>query len=69
MEVSRYKCDICSKPADSENYDRPKGWYIVGCEGEYKKGDFWLNNKDVCPDCAKASGLALLCEGWADLHV
>jgi len=60
MEVSEYKCDVCGKKAEGQNYDAPEGWYRISCQTE-DKGNFWEPVKDVCPVCAPR-GLPLINE-------
>ena len=58
MEFSNYKCDICGAVAVGKNFGKPKGWHSpMVSRDELVEGDFWNENKDVCPDCGETSGL------------
>lgn len=68
MEVTTVKCDICGKLAHSDDYNSPKGWYIIRKDGDRDK-DFWARNRDICDECALKLNLHILCENAEDMRL
>lgn len=61
MEVTTVRCDICGKLETSDDYNSPKGWYVLRKDGERDK-EFWARNRDICDECANRLELHTVCE-------
>jgi len=56
MQVQTYRCDICGRKADANDYDAPNNWYSLSKQTKDKK-NFLYRQKDICPECAEKSDL------------
>ncbi len=67
MQLTRYKCDICGKIEEGDDYQSPEGWASLHCEAA-KEGGFWCLNKHICLDCGDESGLSTAREMLEAIH-
>lgn len=52
-EISKYKCDICSVEAETDDFNIPEGWFHLSHRTK-DEAAYYRKGRDICPACMRS---------------